>query len=85
MVPGGSTDATLPTSNFAFYNVPKLKDDSTNWVMYCTCLETAIGSRGLKRHLLGQARKPELLKVGKDGELLAADGATLQQRLRLRK
>src|ERR1700759_888801 len=76
MVPGGSSDATLPTSNFAFYQVPKLKDDGTNWVTYRTRLETAIGSKGLKRHLLGQARKPKPLEVDEDGTPLARDGTT---------
>jgi hypothetical protein len=58
MIPGGSNEASLTSTNFALYNVPKLLDNGTNWLTYREWVLTAIGSQGLKRYLEGRAKKP---------------------------
>jgi hypothetical protein len=59
MVPGGSNETSLTTTSLALYNVPKLLDNGTNWITYRERVMTAVGSRGLKQHLEGRAKKPQ--------------------------
>ena len=63
MIPGGSNETLLTATNFVLYNVPKLLDNSSNWLTYRERVLTAIGSRGLKRYLEGRAKKPTRLAV----------------------
>jgi hypothetical protein len=51
-----STAQFNPTSQTL--SVPKLSDDGSNWVDYATKARTAMGSKGLIRHIEGTARKP---------------------------
>ena len=39
-------------------DLPKLCSDGSNWSTYQECIPNYITSKGLKRHLLGTARKP---------------------------
>ncbi|KAI0657470.1 hypothetical protein C8Q70DRAFT_919225, partial [Cubamyces menziesii] len=50
-----NTTSNAPSN---LYHVPKLASDGSNWITYKERLLTVLGARGLKRHLLGQARRP---------------------------
>ena len=51
-----STASYNPTSQTL--SIPKLLDDGSNWVDYDIKARTAMGSKGLIRHIQGTARKP---------------------------
>jgi len=51
-----STAQFNPTSQTL--SIPKLSDDGSNWVDYKTKARTAMGSKGLIRHIDGTSRKP---------------------------
>ena len=57
MGPGTSTDMLTPTNGMMA--IPKLRDDGANWVDYESKTRTAMGSRGLIRHVEGTARRPK--------------------------
>jgi hypothetical protein len=40
-------DNTLPSTNSALFNIPKLAEDGSNWITYKEQTLTAIGARGL--------------------------------------
>ena len=48
--------------------LPKLKDDSSNWVHYAEIITTHAKSKGLHRHLAGTARKPAELTQDATGD-----------------
>ena len=47
--------------------LPKLRSDSSNWATYSERILNYLTSKGYRRHVLGTARKPEVL-VEKDGK-----------------
>ena len=52
------TNENSSSSNQLFLSLPKLQPDSSNWSTYQERILNAITSKGLKRHVLGTARKP---------------------------
>src|SRR5882757_1391175 len=58
MSPASTTDTTLPGTNSALFNIPKLADDGLNWITYKERMLTAIGARGLMRYTNGRKVKP---------------------------
>ena len=59
-----TTAQSIPTSQTL--SIPKLSDDGSNWVDYDTKATTAMGSKGLIRHIEGRARKPTPFAVEND-------------------
>ncbi|KAF8223593.1 hypothetical protein L208DRAFT_1104906, partial [Tricholoma matsutake] len=49
------------TSNNQVQSLPKLRGDSSNWATYSERVLNYLTSKGLRRHVLGTARKPEEL------------------------
>jgi hypothetical protein len=49
------------TSNNQVLSLPKLRGDSSNWATYSERIINYLTSKGLRRHVLGTARKPEEL------------------------
>ena len=56
-----STAQFNPTSQTL--SIPKLNDDGSNWVDYEVKARTAMGSKGLSRHLAGSVIKPKPFNV----------------------
>jgi hypothetical protein len=56
--------------------VPKLRDDGSNWADYSLQIQKALGSKGLWRHVEGNAVAPKAYTVV-DGVLVTSDGKTL--------
>ncbi len=46
------------TSTVKFLNLPRLKDDGSNWILYKEQIPNAATSKGLKCHLTGTVKKP---------------------------
>src|SRR5258705_7278020 len=53
-----TSDNMLSTTGATLFNIPKLHEDSSNWVTYKECLLNAIGARGLMRYVNGHALEP---------------------------
>ena len=51
-------DMPTPNSSNSAIAVPRLRDDGANWPDYQSKARTAMGARGLIRHVNGTARKP---------------------------
>jgi gag-polypeptide of LTR copia-type len=60
MGPADISDMSL-TSNNQVQSLPKLRGDSSNWATYSERVLNYLTSKGLRRHVLGTARKPEEL------------------------
>jgi hypothetical protein len=58
------TDDVTPTNHLLA--LPKLRDDGANWIDYESKVRTAMGSRGLIRHVEGTARRPVEFAVEND-------------------
>jgi hypothetical protein len=58
MRPGTQNDMSNPNSSNSSITVPRLRDDGANWPDYQSKARTAMGARGLIRHVDGTARKP---------------------------
>src|SRR3984893_12644308 len=58
MRPGAQNDMSNPNSSNSSIAVPRLRDDGANWPDYQSKARTAMGARGLIRHVDGTARKP---------------------------
>ena len=70
-------DTTLPSSNSALFNIPKLADDGLNWITYKERMLTAIGARGLMRYTDGRKVKPDPFEVDSTTKKLKKpDGTT---------
>ncbi|OJA07736.1 hypothetical protein AZE42_08442 [Rhizopogon vesiculosus] len=70
-------DTTLPSSNSALFNIPKLADDGLNWITYKERMLTAIGARGLMRYTDGRKIKPIPFAVDPTtNKLKKSDGTT---------
>ncbi|KAF8222199.1 hypothetical protein L208DRAFT_1109898, partial [Tricholoma matsutake] len=50
------------TSNNQVSSLPKLQSDSSNWAMYSKWILNYLTSKGLCRHVMGTAHKPENLQ-----------------------
>ncbi|KIJ07081.1 hypothetical protein PAXINDRAFT_140222, partial [Paxillus involutus ATCC 200175] len=80
MSPASTMDTTLPSSNSALFNIPKLAEDGTNWITYKERMLTAIGARGLMRYADGRAKKPVPFAVDPTtGQATKADGTAPTQ------
>ncbi len=73
MGPAGSFESSLPGRNSI--SIPKLNDDSSNWIDYKTKVLIAMGSRGLMGHVEGRALKPSPYAIV-DSVPVLADGST---------
>ena len=70
-------DTTLPSSNSALFNIPKLADDGLNWITYKERMLTALGARGLMRYTDGRKSRPDPFKVDETTKKLKKpDGTT---------
>lgn len=58
MGPEDVYDMDSTSNNSKGLMVPKLKPDSSNWTTYSERVMNLLTSKGLKRHVLGTARKP---------------------------
>ena len=68
MGPADISDMSSTSASNATLNIPKLRSDSSNWATYSKCVMNYLTSKGLKRHVLGTARRPAEL-VERDGDL----------------
>ena len=50
---------TLPTFNSETLNVPKLRDDGSNWADYHARVQVAMEAKGLWKHVEGKATPPK--------------------------
>ena len=50
---------TTNNSNTTTLAVPKLRNDGSNWADYKPCIQRALGSKGLWRHIEGTAIAPK--------------------------
>ncbi|PBK59629.1 hypothetical protein ARMSODRAFT_899028 [Armillaria solidipes] len=76
------------TSTVKLLNLPWLKDDGSNWILYKERIPNAATSKGLKRHLTGTAKKPAKLTENngdyyKPGELTPLSDDELKKHLKL--
>ncbi|TFK61431.1 hypothetical protein BDN72DRAFT_778188, partial [Pluteus cervinus] len=67
------------TSAVKVVNLPKLRDDGSNWTTYKERLINAIKSKGLGRHLAGNAKKPR--EIVDSSNLLALTEDELEKHL----
>jgi hypothetical protein len=61
MGPADVSDMSSTTGNNQVLSLPKLRGDSSNWATYSERIMNYVTSKGLRRHILGTARKPEKL------------------------
>ena len=67
MGPADVSDMSSTTAgNSQVLSLPKLQGDSSNWATYNERIMNYLTSKGLRRHILGTARKPEKL-MDRDG------------------
>ena len=64
---------TISKPNDNSFQVPKLRDDGSNWSDYESRIWKAMGAKGLLRIVAGTARKPVMYEV-EDGEMVTSDG-----------
>src|SRR3979490_462954 len=62
------TTNTMSSSSLKIVNLPKLKDDGSNWITYKERIMNTLTHKGLKRHVTGSARKPKETELRDDGE-----------------
>ncbi len=63
----GSSDMSLSTSTIKLLNLPCLKDDSTNYILYKEQIPNVATSKGLRQVLYGTAKKPvEMTEINGD-------------------
>jgi len=54
------TDMSSTSTSIQIASLPKLLSDGSNWPTYQECVLNTLTSKGLKRHVLGTAHKPEV-------------------------
>ena len=60
MSPGATPNLTMLSSNpSSILMLPKLASDGSNWIIYKTCISSAISAKGLIRFLTGTAQLPK--------------------------
>ena len=72
------TMSSLPlnsSSDSTTLQIPKLRDDGSNWSDYKLRIQRAMGSKGLWRHVEGTAVAPKPYQMV-EGVLVMADGKT---------
>lgn len=80
MSPAPAMETTLPTTNSALFNIPKLAEDGSNWITYKERMLTAVGARGLMRYVDGRAVKPVPFDIDpKTGVAMKPDGSAPTQ------
>jgi hypothetical protein len=55
------------SSALKIVNLPKLKDDGSNWITYKEWILNTLTHKGFRRHIAGTARKPAELEKKPDG------------------
>ena len=68
-----STLTLNSSSDSMTLSIPKLRDDGSNWSDYEPCIQRAMGSKGLWRHIEGTAIAPKLYALD-HGILVLSDG-----------
>jgi hypothetical protein len=58
----------MSNTSLKIVNLPKLKDDGSNWITYKERVMNTLTHKGLKRHVIGNARKPIEIELRDDGE-----------------
>jgi hypothetical protein len=61
-------NSTMAVSSVKIHNLPKLKDNGSNWNTYKEWVMNTLTSRGLKRHVIGMAKWLTKIKLRDDGE-----------------
>lgn len=80
MSPDPTMDSTLPSTNSALFNIPKLAEDGLNWITYKERMLTVLGARGLMRYTDGRAVKPIPFAIDeKTKAVTKPDGSTPSQ------
>src|SRR5271154_4711869 len=64
----------ITTGTSSSVSVPKLQDDGSNWVDYKDKVRTALGAKGLLRHVNGTAIQPKPFKVDPVKGVVKHDG-----------
>ena len=72
-IPTMSTLTLNSSSDSTTLSIPKLCDDRSNWSDYEPCIQRAMGSKGLWRHIEGTAIAPKLYALD-HGILVLSDG-----------
>src|ERR1700738_4272525 len=70
---GPATAFDMSVASNSVITIPRLRDDGANWIDYESKARTAMGGKGLIRHMDGTARKPNPYPLLKSGEP-TADG-----------
>src|SRR5215471_4504867 len=66
MSPG--IENSMSSSSIKILNLPKLLDDGSNWVTYKERIFNTLTQKGLRRHVIGNAKKPIEPELRDDGE-----------------
>ena len=75
MGPADISDMASTSTTDRSLTIPKLKSDGSNWTTYSERVMNYLTSKGLKRHVIGTARRPvELIECG--GEYFKPHGLT---------
>ena len=72
-IPTMSTLTLNSSSDSTTLSIPKLHDDGSNWSDYEPCIQRAMGSKGLWRHIEGTAITPKPYALD-HGILVLSDG-----------
>jgi hypothetical protein len=61
-------DSAMASSSMKIHSLPKLEDNGSNWNTYKERVLNTLTSRGLKRHVIGTAKRPTKIELRDDGE-----------------
>jgi hypothetical protein len=64
----------MTSSSVKILNLPKLKDDGSNWVTYKERILNTLTHKGLKRYVVGSAKQPIESELRDDGEYYMPKG-----------
>jgi hypothetical protein len=64
----GPANSTMGTLSVKIFNLPKLKDNRSNWNTYKEQILNTLTSKGLKRHVTGTAKQPPEIELRDDGK-----------------
>ena len=63
---GPESTTMSATDAIKLLKLPKLKNDGSNWITYRERIMNTLTHKGLKRHVLGTARKPTEIEIKSD-------------------
>jgi hypothetical protein len=73
MSPASETNMSS-SSSVKILNLPKLRDDGSNWITYKERIMNTLTHKGLRRHVIGNAKKPVVPVLREDGEYYLPNG-----------